>query len=588
MKLRIGNKPIALTEGTKISIERSSPLLNDDTGSFSFPFSVPTLPNQQVLGWPGRLERSGDIPDQSFILEDLGMQVFRGEVEYDEITVNEIGLILKSGFTEFTKKMEGKKLGEIDFGGETWPIPNGQFAWNTPAVTAQKTAINNKLLEWDAANTTGNGKYAVAPFFISRPDAPAWGYVEEVNAQTYDINYPLGRVSFLSPWGSIGQTSGYGYMEASYSLQFYVSFVVRKIFESAGYTIAEDNFAESEFNKAVIYGNIIHIAMSVEGSSPVAVIPALASLNYNTLMPEIEIISFLNRIKDMFCIMYEIDELKKEVRIRFKKNVFYAENLADMKMVELAGWIHKEERTAKGFSLRYKAQGNELDTYTDFPEFIQLKATLPTPTVKGEIVLSAFARYYITIKNDANILEWKEVGRLREVTAGEGENVTELNVGVPPQTTYMCNGVEFECPAVLSITKNPAVPSFGGYGVNVLNKPAITIVYFLAISLYHGRKTFTTISIPYTSFDQYSRKGAIDTGVSLKPAYLYDKVYKEFLNWQTYKARAFTKYLALSLPQLLALQWGKRYMINGVVVIFDTLNYELPYCGQVEAIGFTA
>jgi len=29
------------------------------------------------------------------------MQVFRGEVEYDEITVNEIGLILKSGFTEF-------------------------------------------------------------------------------------------------------------------------------------------------------------------------------------------------------------------------------------------------------------------------------------------------------------------------------------------------------------------------------------------------------------------------------------------------------------------------------------------------------
>jgi len=62
----------------------------------------------------------------------------------------------------------------------------------------------------------------------------------------------------------------------------------------------------------------------------------------------------------------------------------------------------------------------------------------------------------------------------------------------------------------------------------------------------------------------------------------------ESLNWQTYKARAFTKYLALSLPQLLSLQWGKRYVVNGVVVVFDKLNYELPYKGQVEVIGYTA
>jgi len=113
-------------------------------------------------------------------------------------------------------------------------------------------------------------------------------------------------------------------------------------------------------------------------------------------------------------------------------------------------------------------------------------------------------------------------------------------------------------------------------------------VTLLAITLYHGRKPFGITSFPYASFDRFSINGLIDTGISLKPANLYDAAYSEFLNWQTYKARTFTKHLALSLVQLLALQWGKRYMINGMMVIFDKLNYELPYRGQVEAIGYTA
>ena len=89
MKLTVAGNQIALTEGTVISIERSTPFLNDDTGSFSFPFPVPTLPNQRVLGWPGNLERTGDIPDQTFVLEDSGLQILLGEVDYDEITIRD-------------------------------------------------------------------------------------------------------------------------------------------------------------------------------------------------------------------------------------------------------------------------------------------------------------------------------------------------------------------------------------------------------------------------------------------------------------------------------------------------------------------
>ncbi|MEI6679999.1 MAG: hypothetical protein WCL21_15400 [Mariniphaga sp.] len=75
MNLTVNSQPIALSIDTTISIERTSPLLNEDTGSFSYPFAVPTLPNQHHLGWPGKIQRAGDIAVQSFVLDDDGMLI---------------------------------------------------------------------------------------------------------------------------------------------------------------------------------------------------------------------------------------------------------------------------------------------------------------------------------------------------------------------------------------------------------------------------------------------------------------------------------------------------------------------------------
>src|SRR5665647_3416080 len=183
MKLIIGGNPIALQKDARISIQRSSPALNEDTGSFSYPFPVPTLPNQQILGWPGKLQRAGEIADQTFILEDSGVQVFSGEVDYDLITKNEIGIILKSGYTVFRSKMSGKKLGELDYGSESWlPL----------YYTSQQ--VTSKLAEWDAANTSGNGKYYVSPIAIN--DALSTtsvdDYVNKIDKLTGKLKYDSG------------------------------------------------------------------------------------------------------------------------------------------------------------------------------------------------------------------------------------------------------------------------------------------------------------------------------------------------------------------------------------------------------------
>ena len=110
----------------------------------------------------------------------------------------------------------------------------------------------------------------------------------------------------------------------------------------------------------------------------------------------------------------------------------------------------------------------------------------------------------------------------------------------------------------------------------------------LSISLYHGRKTFAgLVNYPFLSGAKISLDGLINTGMSLKPEYLYNTVYSEFLNWQTYRAREFTKYIQLSLNKVVALEWNKRYILGGIVIILSKINYELPYYGIVEINGFT-
>ena len=560
MKLTIGGKQVALPINSKISIERVSPLMNDDSGSYSFPFPVPTLPNQQNLGWPGNLNRVGDIADQSFILEEGGIQILRGEVDYDDITAKEIGIILQSGHTEFKMKMEGRKLNEIDYGSEWWPASN--------LYTPVTPSLADKLAEWDLANTTDNGRYAAAPFLISID-----GVLKTVNYQDWsgagDTTIHLEN----TPAGAAGQNA-IGFL----CLQFKISFVIGKIFESAGFTVTRNDLKDSEFCNAVFLGKVMHLVHY--GAAKLNM--EFDLLYYAKLMPEIEILTFLKSVKDMFCLVYIIDEMRKEVQIKFVKTVFFPENLDALELKELTGWTHKVVRAQKGFWLTYGNQDNELDTRSNYPEWINQVYSLPTPSTEGEIVrVPRLDRDYITILNDNNDLEWQEIGRLKAYPELPGENVVEIDVKVPAQKQYVNHSIVLECPYLPNLTLQDYTKMY--YERDFTSDVPLTI------TLYHGRRTFAgLVNYPYASAAKVSIDGLIDTGLSLKPAYLYNSLYSEFLNWQTFRARGFNKYVELSLVQLCALEWGRRYMISGVQVIFSKISYDLPYDGKVMVEGFTA
>lgn len=561
MKLTIAGKQIAIAADTKISIEKSSPLLNSNTGSFSYPFPVPTIPNQHLLGWPGRLQRIGDVPDQSFILEDGGVQISRGEVDFDDITASEIGVILKSGYTEFYKKMEGKKLQEVDFGGESWPINVGYWV--------DITAINAKMAEWNLSNTVDNGKYILTPYIIQMSYAPGMNlYVNKYHHTdlTVGVKFPY-------------NTNANAY--ACYGLQFKAFFIIEHIFKSAGYTITEEVLTTHDvFKKLIVFGSILTI--HTHDSNNIS--PVMGSLKYADVMPEIEVIAFLETFQNMFCLVFDIDERKKEVRIRYKKDIFLPESLDRLKINELQGWSHQEIPAKKGFALSYTDQDEDLDTFTDYPLLIDVvDSVLPAPAQLGKIVrVSSEDRDYMVV-DENDVLVWKQVGRLHEVMEGDGANALVINAKVPIQKQYeltnMSSEWKFECPAFQTIVRQ-----VGDH---------YTAMPFFAVSLYHGIKTWANYTgpfnnIPYTSAEKISIDKTIDTGISLKPTFLYFNLHLTFLSWQTYRARPFTKYIQLTLVQLLALQWGKRYTINGIEVILDKINYELPFTGTVKIEGCTA
>jgi hypothetical protein len=546
MKLTIASKPVYLPVEAKISIEKSSPCLNEDTGSFSYPFPVPTLPNQQLLGWPGKLQRSGDIPDQTFILEEGGLQVFGGEVEYDTVTKNEIGVILKSGRTLFRSKIEGKQLNEMEFGSETW-LPKYYLSFD----------VWDKIKDWDNANTTNNDKYVCAPAIINpiHQDIPL--YVNCIMHTTgkldYDMQYRIQHQLFM--------------------LQFRAYFILEKIFETNGYTVILDELKTSEFNKLVVFSKIINIPGCFGPADSVK-----TALHYSSLMPEITVIDFMDNIANLLALVFDVDERKKKARIYFKKNIFAVNNVNPLNIVELAGWIHSEQKSAGGFKLCYKDQDDELDTYTDYPPFVNLYSTLPAPVKEDEIIQLPYNRLYICVKVEG-VLTWKLVGRLREVLIGNGSEKVELAVKIPRAVSHP-DGYVFP---KLEFTPTPETQTSM---INRIELPAITE---LIVSLYHGRVDVNGIGIPYTSGDQWGITDgwAYGAATHLSPIELYNKLYTEFLNWKGYRARSFTKYIQLTLPQVLALRWDTRYAVDGITFILDKINFDLPFQGTVKITGYT-
>ena len=542
MKLSIGNQPVAIPIDTKISIVKSSPFFGKDATSFSYPFPVPRLPNQLALGWPGKLERNGEISNKTFILEDQGIQVSIGEVEYDDIDDNEIGVILKSGSTEFWAKIKDLKMADIDFGSETWMTNPTTY-----------DLYENRLQEWDVDNNTENAPVIGVPFLLDNEDKSA---------------KILGNGWLTNP---IDPNTYFAYMR-----QFRAWYLIEKIFVNFDYTIAADYLKTSEFSQLIVFTKPFYerLMQSEEDPNICWRDPVGERLTYSSLMPDISVQDFLDGIKLISGTIFMIDDQNKQVTITLQRSLFEAESIDPMPITELKGWIHREHENTDGYQLSYQSQQDENDTKIDYIINETVADTLPAATTEGRIVhvTGRLERDYITVKKSSDSsLYWSEIGRLKPKISGNGGLKIEFPVKVPPTQLVTW---PFHPYLGIDITLKRGVSNNEIFIYNDMSD--------LYVSLYRG--FIDSMGGVLTC----AEKWAPDATPSLVPADLYTDVYADYLTWKSTSARSFTKYLQLTLPQVMALQWGKRYFIGGIRVIPEKINYEIPFTGIVKVDGYVA
>lgn len=559
MKLTANGEQITLFEDSTLSIERNSPLFNDQTGAFSYPISVPRRENNKALGLPGRLTRVGDIPEKTFVLEDRGVKLMTGTVEFDAVPDAEVGMILESGMTEFYSKMKNVSLGKVDFG----------------SLDLTDWGATMQLL--DSCNNAATSDFVAVPF--RRKSRSGEVDFRVVNA----IDGVNGNLATM-----VASTS-YNY----YCLQFRFSFLIRKIFEHAGYRIVKDDLAFSDLNNIILFGKMFELTLYGVNYDWRLIGCDRTELKLSDLMPNDEnVIDFLAKVKDLLCIAIDINERTKEVSVYFRKKIFEARNVdATFQNRELAGGENNEQALSEGMKIFYSNQENDEYAceyeYTIF-ETVGTFGQLPTITddYKNLVVhVDETGRDYKAINQGTDSdpkWNWVLYGRLKPYIENNAETEYEIKALVPKRTTGKIT-FEFE-----NITDEHTITVELPYVEIEHPIPDFLVNIPFTISVYHGKKPIGAYNVPITTYDIVYMDGLYSFATNLLPATLYKLVYAEWMQWKTYRARKCVKYLEVSLWELVMMQWYKRYLVNSVALVISTINYEVPFTGTVKIEAFTS
>jgi hypothetical protein len=563
MKLLVDNKELVLDPEQIIGIEKSSPILNDDADSFSYNFTVPTENNQKVLGFPGRLQRVGNISSKNFVLEEDGAVIARGKIGFDSITRRNTVIYLKSGNTEFTKLMDGKKISDLDLGSEPWMTEYSIERMNE--IRTWWNAHNRDFLVYNSEY-----KYTVLPLrinttlsFIAGDNLHVNNVIitsesEQILGAPIDANAPGG--------GTIGLRI--------YCLQWSVGHLIDMIMKAAGYSVIENQILTTEWKRLLVFGKLI-LGRRVAYNNLFYYLNE--SLSYKDTVPDVDVNDFVETIKKLLCISIDFNDINKTVKIYFKKNVFT--NQIKILRNETADWEHGELEELAGFLLGFGDQQDELATESEYiiTETVDVVTNLPGAGADYEDQI-----YHVTANNrdykcvkEGESYSWERIGRLTSYREGDGENEVNIDAIIPyfirPEgytDTY------FELPH-LEYTLSTFDKFFVDMGM-------------LAFIFYHGSQIINGTTHYLTNADKLSVDGSVDFGRSLTPEYLYQQVYRDFISWETYRKKAVTKYLVMSLREVLALEWARRYKISDSVIILDKIKFDLPYEGIIEVEGYTA
>jgi len=594
IQLFLDGKSVALFTDTDIGITALNPYFNA-IEAFSFPFTIPYKPNEQILKYANRIQ--GTINTTSFIWKAVlivdSVVILRGDAVADgDFQDGAFPITLRSSNTSFIIQSQTLELQQMDFGTDP--------EMDDVSLKAMRTAT--------LAGSYPANNYVCAPFY----NTGAWSrtevkfildkYINNFNLDTQLIDDAV----YVTGNGSISPNT---WVAITYS--FYVRYILKRIIELMGYTLGSDDMETiPDLNRWFLlsFNRIVNGINGViyKGSFPL------------TLVSE-----FFKALRS-FGIAVIIDETMQTVSIKLVRDLLATSTISKILNGCALNDILEMSMPTDGYTLTYNGSGDDFVIQVPVNIIpIDSIADLPDPTIQysdySELFYSsATQRYYMTVlqdkivDTDADIYYWKDVGNCRPFIQGNGEAAIELSSTVAGQRletrsvskSYSLHGEEItiswdigiEMPEInqkinsyYSLLGTPNVLGFIGAKYS---DPPLVFLFNWGLKNFPAPTNpalFTTL--PIISGDAYARDETEMGSISMRtsgPKSIVEQLVKPEQDW-ILRRKSKRQFFRMTIGDYAQFQWDQIQNIDSVNYFVNSLKFDITKAGisLVEAELFT-
>lgn len=581
---------LKLKPNIEIPITLTSPLFND-RGSFSLPFSIPIKPNRVSLGSPEDVNEK--LPVDKLVdvtIEHSGLNE-KGTLQVVDIKngLAEVTLTTREGaFWEWAKSTKMRDIEtldnrEIDFVNERenyfnniWPDVEMAFF----PIAVNLISLENYVPEGGEDNGWASRKLCISDYILTNNPGD------------------LFRDDYADFEGG-GDVSGYitGFL--------YINEVIQWIANTYGLRVNTNYLASTtELKSAVVLNNATFSNMLTS---------SYQSVNYPYLLPDVNVIDFIDALEKKFGCRFFIDPAKREINIKSIKDI-----LTETDHPELNG---KLTLTKPFDSYGFKISSGRVDSpYITINEnyinnLFFIYDTEYESRIDGKIYATAASPDYETYPNK-NVfciasqcffqLEWVENGANYDYTATaiHSSYYDLSNNDTLEQKEISCNG---KLVPMIPVTCR----QFYNYPDNDYFDITLTVPHFekwdslmelltgeetetpISFAFYRGRIKhvdfpeelfgITDFDLPIGTSDIYDDEGNVITGATLAMRIdgdngIYETFYKELEQFYL-KSGKEVSVTNVKPIDIAGIDMSKVYSVNGVNILFNEIKITLTATG---------
>jgi hypothetical protein len=572
LKIQTSGKELLLNPGSKLEIEEASPILQtDDTiqGDFSYPLTVPIKGNEKALNFPHFLQTRGKSSSITNVIVNDDLEYLTGLLRLEKININLNGttadnasLYFLKGFSSFYKDVENKTLQNLEYGG------NRTFGF-APVGNEYDTPIYKHYDDVLKHGSIDKYDYAMFPIYHTNFSGDTGG---NDSIKIYNLCVSTGDP--LQPrLAAAGNTA----------LFPYINYLIKRIFDSFGWTVEGFNFTDPDFKKAVL--------LTVQNVTPVLSefgneVPGQYSINLKRVVPPVGITSFLIGLKNRFGWWYDFDNVRRHCTIKPVAELFTGDKRIDITSLINTSLTITVNPTPKVYAMAGDTDAPDKSLWDQQP-VLAVYSALPAPGVaySGQVhFVAAHDKYYICLADENHVYHW--------------EVLEENDFGVTPADKT--DTISSNCLVPVMRVEDFFDSGFSAQGKMLI--PEVSLddenttgdIFYACFA--HGmapdepHQNPTVLYYPYGAAHPYDLLGNKLTAFSMsyewpepgtgKDLGVYAVFWQKFLSKLSFEETL--QVVARLTPQLLlSFTWETTYLINHTEYIIQKRNRNMPYDGSV-------